>query len=603
MFVISFITPPPGFELGFWHRTEVLRAGGLALTILSGILRCGRKTALRNNDWPKVSELLLLIGLAFVVTAADTYFSQRIGLLASPPVYDGVAYMSDAKQALLELDSWKERPIHAVNVMMGNRYPVWMTLLVLNFGLFGVGEWQAYAVRFWPTLLILAATFWVVRRHAGAAAGWAAALFAALLPTLSLNLRSAAVGQQLYPSGYLTDLRPDLLFACLLMLAVVLVVEHAHAFDERTAILAGTCAGLAALVKTSAMSAVFLACGLAGSYVLLNDRRNWGRHLLTSLWALLAFALLVVPWMLAGGLELIIVYLRELFTIHLSLYTNPNPTFRSEATYYLPLLVSHMGWETVALILACPLLLAVAAVRRRAAASAVRPALVYAGVGAALYALVSASPAKNYFLGLPSYLFLWIFCWLAASTVIASWPALTNKLGGGLLAVAIALVSVTGVLGVRGLNSWQGREFAEGSRDRAVMQQIAVDLREVLSNDQYFFTMPAYGNPAALLFYMPDHQGRLPGARIIDGLKSPPVDVFLQEEIEVAKAVLIYADGNKESSFKGYMPPFTFPYFRAVADWLQRPGSDFHLRKTYQFYRAAGGDQAAIQLYVRDDSQ
>jgi hypothetical protein len=155
--------------------------------------------------------------------------------------------------------------------------------------------------------------------------------------------------------------------------------------------------------------------------------------------------------------------------------------------------------------------------------------------------------------------------------------------------------------GVRGLASWQGHEFEEGRQDRAVMQQMAVDLRGIVSNDQSFFPMVAYGNPAALLFYMPDRQGELPKAIIIDGLKSPPVDIFIREEIEPAKAVLIYADGNKESSFKGYMPAMTFPYYRAIAEWVKRPGSSHHLQKTYEFYRSPGGDQAAVELYVRED--
>jgi hypothetical protein len=86
-------------------------------------------------------------------------------------------------------------------------------------------------------------------------------------------------------------------------------------------------------------------------------------------------------------------------------------------------------------------------------------------------------------------------------------------------------------------------------------------------------------------------------------LKSPPVDIFIREEIEPTKAVLVYADGNKESSFKGYMPAITYPYYRAIAQWVQRPGSAHHLWKTYQLYRAPGGDQAAVELYVRDDSR
>jgi hypothetical protein len=488
--------------------------------------------------------------------------------------------------------------------MMGNRYPVWMALLVFNFRLFGVGEWQAYLVRFWPTLVILAATFWVVRRRAGPGAGWAAALFTPVLPTLSLNLHSAVVGRHQYSSdssGYLTDLRPDLLFAALLMLAVVLIVEHAHVFDELIALLGGLAAALAALTKTSAMAALLLACGMAGMYVLLSDRGNLWRNLRTSLWAALAVTILLTPWMLAGGLTTTIEYLWQGLTVELPLYSNAHPTIRSELTYYYPLLIDHMGWQTVVLVLASPLLLLAPLRREGRARPAFRHALVYLLIAASLYGLVSVSLAKNYFLGLASYLVLWIFCWVAITVFIGSWPSWAGRIGGSLLALAIATVALTGVLGARGLESWKGHDFEEGRQDRAVMREIALDLRQVLSNDEAFLAMPAYGNPAALLFYMPDRQGEYPRAVIINGLTGPPVEEFLRQEIEPAKAVLIYANGNKESSFKSWIPEVNFPYYQAIAAWVQRPGSAHHLKKSYQFYRAPGGDQAAIQLYVRDD--
>jgi hypothetical protein len=600
LLVISFIPPPPGFESGFWHRSQELRVEGLVLAGLAAILRSSARGARFEHYWPTGWELLLLTGLAALVTGTDIYLSQRIGMLASPPVYDGVGYMLDAKRALLQIASGTQHPIHSASVMMGNRYPVWLALLAISFRLFGVGEWQAYAVRFWPTLVILAGTFWVVRRRVGLGASWAAALFAALLPTLSLNLRSAAAGHQLYPGGYLTDLRPDLLFAAFLMLAVVLTVEHAQTFDERTAILAGSAAALAVLTKSSAMAAVFLACGLAGAYVLFIDWGNVGRNLRTSLWVLLTFAILLTPWLMAGGFDLTTVYIREVLTVELPLYSNENPTIRSELTYYYPLLLDHMGWQTVVLVLASPFMLILSF--RKTMTCGLREALVYFLIAAALYGLVSASLAKNYFLGLPSYLVLWIFCWLAISTFITCWPRWTSRIGGSLLVVAIVTVALTGVLGARGLNSWQGHEFEEGRQDRAVMRQIALDLREVLSNDQTFVPMTAYGNPATLIFYMPAQQGKVPNGFVFDGTFTGPIPDFVRQNLETAKAVLLYANGNEAASFKGYAPAVTLPYLRAVAAWVQTPGSAYHLRKTYQFYRAPGSDQSAVELYVRDDS-
>jgi hypothetical protein len=102
---------------------------------------------------------------------------------------------------------------------------------------------------------------------------------------------------------------------------------------------------------------------------------------------------------------------------------------------------------------------------------------------------------------------------------------------------------------------------------------------------------------------MPDRQGEFPTFLIINGLTSPPVDEFVRKEIERAKAVLIYANGYRETSFKGYVPEVNYPYYPAIAAWLQRPGSSHHLTKTYKFYRDPSGDQSAVELYVRDQAR
>jgi hypothetical protein len=599
MIFLSFLKPFADFDkLG--HRSCVMGLGGLILACMSVGLRYSTKTTVANNDWLRLRELYFLIGLALSVIATDIYYSQKIGLLAYPPYYDGVHYMFEAKYAFLHLGMWKQHPVTFGYMILGNRYPIWKALMIMNFRLFGVGEWQSYAVRFWPTLVILMTAFWVVRRRTGLPAACTAALFTALLPTLSLNFRSAAVGHPVFPRGYLADLRPDILFAAFVTLSVVLMIEHAHTFDEWTALLSGISGALAVLTKSTAIPAVVLACGMASVYVLFINRRNLRKTLQIMLWALLAFTILLMPW-LPGGLETTIAYVREILTTQLPRYSNAHPTIRSELTYNWFWLVEHMGWVTVVFATASSIFLFLSYLKGKAEKSSIHDQLTYFIIAAALYGLVSATLMKNYFVGLPCYLILWIYCWVSLTSLMTTLKSAKSDFTWGLLSLAIMIVGVTGIKGVRNINAWKGHEFEEGQQDRAALQQIAMDLRHVLSNNQSFISMPAYGSPATLLFYMPDRQGEFPQATFVNGTNGPPIQEFIRQAVEPAKAVLVYSNGNRDSSFKGWAAVDDFPYYRAVAAWVQRPGSSYHLVKTYDLYPDRPSHKAVVELYVQND--
>jgi hypothetical protein len=175
------------------------------------------------------------------------------------------------------------------------------------------------------------------------------------------------------------------------------------------------------------------------------------------------------------------------------------------------------------------------------------------------------------------------------------------RLSWGLLSLAIVIVGVFGMSGARNVHTWKGNEFEEGAQDRIVLKQIAMDLRQVLSNDETFIAMPAYGNPDTLKFYMPDRQGGFPQARWVNGINGPSIEEFIQQLVESSKAVLVYGNGNKSTSFKEYAATEDFPYFSAMAAWVGQSGSRFHLMKTYDLYRDASGDKSVVELYVRSD--
>jgi hypothetical protein len=594
-----FLKPIPGSEILVWQRSYTVGVTALILVGITIVLRSATKTTKSNNDWLRLKELFFLVGLALVVIGTDIHFSRKIGLLAYPPYYDGVGYMVEARYALLHVGMCWSHPLRFAHMAFGNRYPVWMTLMATNFAVFGVGDWQSYAVRFWPSLVILISAFWVVRRRLGPAVGYGAALFTAFLPTLSVNLRSAAFGHQIFPRGYLADSRPDILFAAFLMLSVILIIEHVHSFDEPTALLCGVLAGLAVLTKSTTISAVFLACGIAGAYLLLINREQVRETLQMMLWSILAFTVLLLPWLLLGGLETAIVYVREVLTSQLPRYSDAHPTLRSQNAYYWFWLLKHMGWTSV--IFAAAALLSLFLAKMKLRTVSIHQPLIYGLIAAVLYSLVCVNPLKNDFFGLPAYLVLWIFSWVAFASTLSVFSFADSKLSWSILSLAIVIAGVLGIGGVRGIRTWKGHEFEEGAQDRAAFRQIATDLRQLLSNKQSFVSMPAYGDPATLLFYMPDKDREFPQALFISGTDAPPIQAVIQRVVEPAKAVLVYANGDRARGWAevGWFADEDFPYFRAIAAWVRRPGSSHHLKKIYDLY--PDGQRSVVELYVRDD--
>ena len=594
-----------GVGAGFLHRSPEMVLGGLVLALTAGVLRYGRKSVCRSVDWPKPMELFLVFGLALAVIATDIYFSSKIGLLAYPPYYDGVEYMLHAKMTFLQLGLWKLHPITLANMIFANRYPLWQSLMILNFEFFGEGEWQAYAVRFWPTFLILLAVFWVVRHRVGTVGAWAAVVFTSLLPTLNLNLTAAATKQRSTFHNYLTDLRPDLLFAAFLLCAVVLLVENARSFEEATALLSGTCAALAVLTKASASGALLLAWCIAWGYVFIIHRRNWRNVLPMAAWALLAFTVLLLPWALAGGAEMTFQYVRAVMTTELPLYSNPHATLRTEMTYYWNWFEPHMGLIGLACFGSGAVAFLVLLTKKGLRECETSQLLAYLVAGAALYGLVSASLAKNYFLGLPCYLLLWIFSLSSLAIVINMAQAWKSRLTRGLTAIGVVYASFVGITGYYNLLHWPSYELQEGPYNRAVMREIAGDLRKILSDDDTFMWMPAYGSPSTLLYYMPMPKGRLPQSIPMDAETDPSPDQYAQEFMEPAKAVLLYREDIEEVATFCYVHPANYPYFRAVAKWIHRSGSSHHLFKSYRFF--GNGDNPGqrglnVDLYVRDST-
>jgi hypothetical protein len=558
--------------------------------------------------------ILVVAALALIVTGVDIYFSSRVGLLAYPPYYDGIGYVLLAKGLFYRLNHYRfdvgSLMFHPVSV--GRELDVnaisllWQALMWISFVILGEGEWQAYTARFWPTFLLLLLVLWVCRRRNCGQSMWVALAFTALLPTLSVGLRASfldyvsamPVRVTVNPTlpWYLADLRPDLLFSVLMLWAVVPLIEFARRLDRRIWLLSGCAAGFAVLTKSSTFLMLLFAWSLTIAYVFVENRRRLSATILTSLWSLGPFAILITPWALLGAGRSTLAYFSANWSNPLW-WSSPSPTLLSEITYYWKLFPVHLGPVESWGILAVALGLSLRTMRKRARDRDTR-IVAYLGLSAAMYGVVSAAPTKNYFLGLPFYLLLWIFCWATIGPSVRRWTHSKRTRSLLLVLVVCAYVGVNVVGGSYGVYHYPAGEVLVLGENRQTVHQIAVDMRSYLTNDDKFMYAPAYGFPGTLQYYMMDREGHYPQLLWIDEQKSP--EQFIRESVTTCKAVLAY---EQDIDTVGQVMSFSRldePYFRAIAEWVKRPDSGYASVKTYHFI--TGDGRLDLDLYIKESN-
>lgn len=594
--------------LGFKEEILIL-LGGAGLSITSWlslwIIRTGWNQV-RARVWPSLRTTIIIVSVSVMITATDIHFSTQFGLLAHPPVYDGIGYIIAAKSAFYVLQAGGLEPATLSHTFFTyfTFVPLWEGLMLLSFWLFGEGEWQAFTIRFWPSLLLLLLVFWVVRRRGSASVAWLAVVFTALLPTISVGLRSSAweylTGANVFgPGWYLADLRPDLLFAVLLLWTVVPPIERVDNLNRNTWCVSGTAAALAILAKSSTMPVLLLAGGLTSLYVLIVNRHRLRATMVTAAWGMIPFVILLTPWILVGGPRTTATYVYHHLTVARPLWSNPDATFLSEAGLYWEFFAYHMGqWESW-LVLGCGLVLWLARVHKEREQGHGR-LLAYLLVAGFLYGLVSATPNKNLFLGLPYYLLLWLFSWAALAPSLTAF-GLRNRLARTCLILFPTLYGGI-VVGAAfyALHHWPVEKQLRPLESRKATEQIAGDLRAVLTQDDAFVYVPFYGYPAALQYYMMDDQGQFPQAGWVDPTTAPPMPRFLQEKISPSKAVLVFEQDIEEVAKYVPMNRTGYPYWRAIAEWVRRPESPFRLVRTYRLWGQFPDRPIAIRLYVKE---
>lgn len=572
---------------------------------------------------PTLLETGAIALIAVLLTAIDLPFSSRMGLLSVPPAQDGLTYMIFGKSFFYRLHgfdwSWfrgdlAQSPLGGIIAGGYNAIPLWYWLMLVSFLLLGEGEWQCYTIRFWPIFLLLLLVWWLVRRRSTVGIAAMSVFLTALLPIVSVGLRYSGkdwlTGDYTRLGWSLTDLRPDMLFAVLLLWTIAPLVEQAAALNRSALLLAGTFAALTLLTKGSTFPILVLALGLALGYVLLVNRKRPIATAKTVLWGLLPFTVIIAPYTLAGGFQLIWNYIFSTAVgADRTLYVNPDHSLLTDIDYYWLNLPFHLGLEGVLLLI---LGLSLFVLRAIVSKSVDGRSLVYLLLGLTLISLLSLTPGKNYFVGIVAYLPLWVFAWTVLAPVASNLLVRQHQHRSTTYAlVAYGLIIL--LTGLFAFQNWPSQFRAAGATSRATMQQVGQDLRPLLPEpndcfvqaDYYLFSFSA-------LYYLLGPNITWRGA-VVGAVDLPSVEAFVREQVPQCKAVLVFEqDVGEIHKLLGlrllkFYPEATEDFFRVTKRYVQAPGSGFKLFKTYPF--ALNSSMALddplprtldLKMYVRD---
>jgi hypothetical protein len=227
----------------------------------------------------------------------------------------------------------------------------------------------------------------------------------------------------------------------------------------------------------------------------------------------------------------------------------------------------------------------------------------YLVIGLVLYGVISASPSKNYFLGLPFFLMLWIFSWTTLSNLFGV-ATDKNRIRGWIPPLA-AIFYVVGILLAFGyaVRNWPAENIRTAAQTRAVTAQIASDLGRFLNRSDRFLSAAVFGIPATFQFYLIQRDGSYPRQCPFDPLASPPERV-VENLHRDCKAILLYGSDEDQRKLSP-APRAALARWEAVSAWVKSPHSGYRLNTRYQIPSQSPGtilpnpnNSFTMELYV-----
>ena len=535
---------------------------------------------LRVSSRPTPAEILICLLLAGIVVSLDVVISSRFGLLAYPPMNDGLGYMAGAKSLYYAI-------LHFIHNSGGLEFnwallhaPLWVTLMSATFFVFGEGEWQSHVVRIWPLSLLFLLMFWFVRRRWNSRVAWFAVGTTAMLPIAVPALAACAwgIGKEASFVGYfLGDPRPDFLAAVLLVWAVSLVLDNLLSPKRVYFIYSGLAMGLACLTKPSAMPAFIIAWSLVWMYFLAANVRSLNRAVGQCILSVSTAGITLIPYLAMGGYGHVKEYVFDVLVSHSNVWSKASSPL-AEVAYYWVWFENHLwigGW----VMLIAGLCALVITFYRNEPID--RVALSYLGIAAAWYLLVTATKSKNPFLGIPFYLFVCLFSWATISGPLRSSLSRASR---ALLFVAVSLGTL--LIAVRGglflARNWHEPPPIAG-RNKEVLQQIAIDLKTHLEPGETFSAGDWCTYAGGVVpYYSIYEDGRQLYADLWQPYQGPEqINEFIDDRVAKTRAALLWKEDIEEvsESVMAASLPAAYDYYRSVHRWINRPGSAFELIK------------------------
>lgn len=546
----------------------------------------------------RLVELIALICVAALTTAAEIFFSLRVGLLSVIPRMDGLGYMAASKDLYSKIISVFGPPRQfspdVKYTLMHS--PFWTGLMSLSYFPFGAGEWQSYVARFWPVFLFLVTVFYTMRRRSGNTVAWCCLALTTLLPVMSPSLNVAAHHRPWTAvsgwEGFAADLRPDLFCAVLFAAAAALLFENIDHLDRRFALASGTLEGLAILCKPSTSPAIICSYLLALLYVVVSNPADWRKTAKRALLALLPAVLLASVYAMSGGYAHVLWYLHFALVTTISDWSAKRSVLENLLLYWKRFgwFMGKLGW--LALVLAT-ITIALSIYLRRKQNMAVWGYLLLA---VAWYSLVTATPAKNAYLGIFYYLLVWMFALTALAPVLVALRAQYRWLLPAIALVPIAAGSWSAIRYVRHIPPSEGYKAA----NRVTLQQAARDVEGVLKPGESYTSADWYAYTGYALYYYTI--GKQPGLVAVNWEPSTSraeIPSFLRDSVQKTRVVFVYKEDVSAlaGGYDFFCTPPSWPYYRALKSWVDAPEHGYKLYREYPI--VFPGKAFTLQMYIR----
>jgi hypothetical protein len=591
-------------------------------------LTAGRRTA----AW-----IALILLLAALLIGIDILVSMRLGLLANPPLFDGLFYVTDARLTatmlatrsdMVSLVSYLDDANTASAVLdtapflypFSKRAPLWTLLLMLSDWLLGTGVWQPATVQFWPVGLLLLVMFLVVRRHSNAGLALAAVLVTGMLPLVSVSVRSVVYERfvsQTVDFGrewFMADLRPDVAAGMLLCCTIVAYFAWLERPTRGRAALIGGAFAAAILLKPTTSPATVATLGFAGIFTLLFWRQTLFQHVGQAILAVGVALALLAPWALAGGVELTVNRIVS-NTVDQGTLWGPSG---GELTAVIPRLIRFPGYLNATMgsevwgVIGLGLILAV--VFRRARACKPTAPAGYVFVGLASLMLIATLPAILRQIGACAGLLVWLAAWcVIAREARRLFDRFDLRYG-----IAPSVASAYGValvgLAFLGYALWPAYGRQVGQTNQQVASALARDVACAVHEHDVVSILEIWGFPLSITSALSPTIRYVSGPHLYGRGDTPPAQVAddtLRACTECSVVVTLDADRVDDAPHLN-SPVVTRPYLDALSRWVKDPASPYVLARSYPIaadpFTSLNEDDdgkygPSLLLFLRDDGR